>query len=242
MLMHRLNTTMDINVKEILPKRLPKVQDGELALHNKKTVAKIKNLEWNSETKDLQVTCNAKIIDFNNKYGWYYVACLICKTKVRQVKGVLWCERCKNEPKFAVPRIQVQVQDETGSTTFILFDKGAKKIISKTAKELAEMQEEVISYINISPNLYHLKIEVYMFCTRHDAYENILPKEIQKIIGNEYLFQLHLDEYNLKYRKENYTVSKILETEISHKQNDSRKVEEHQVIEAYLLHFAYYMI
>ena len=72
--------------------------------------------------------------------------------------------------------------------------------------------------------------------------ENILPKEIQKIIGNEYLFQLHLDEFNLKYGKENYMVSKILETEISHKQNDSRKVEEHQVIEAYLLHFAYYMI
>ena len=72
--------------------------------------------------------------------------------------------------------------------------------------------------------------------------ENILPKEIKKIIGNEYLFQLHLDEFNLKYGKENYMVSKILETEISHKQNDSRKVEEHQVIEAYLLHFAYYMI
>ena len=63
------------------------------------------------------------------------------------------------------------------------------------------------------------------------------PKEIQKIIGNEYLFQLHLDEYNLKYGKENYTVSKILETEIAHKQNDLRKVEEHQVIEAHLLHF-----
>ena len=72
--------------------------------------------------------------------------------------------------------------------------------------------------------------------------ENILPKEIQKIIGNEYLFQLHLDEHNLKYGKENYTVSKILEMEISHMQNDSRKVEEHQEIEAYLLHLAYYMI
>jgi len=72
--------------------------------------------------------------------------------------------------------------------------------------------------------------------------EKILPKEIQKIIGNEHLFQLHLDEYNLKYGKENYTVSKILETEITHKQNDLRKVEEHQVIEAYLLHFSYYMI
>ncbi|XP_050281086.1 replication protein A 70 kDa DNA-binding subunit A-like [Quercus robur] len=199
--------TKDINVKDILPKGLTKIQDAELALHNKKTVAEIKNLEWNSEAKNLTVTCNAKIININNKYGWYYVACFICKTKVKQVKGVLWCERCKNEPKFAVPsyRIQVQVQDETGSTTFILFDKGAEKIISKTAKELAEMQEEM------------LKLD-----------ENTLPKEIQKIIGNEYLFQLHLDEYNLKYGKENYTVSKILEMEVLHKQKDSSKVEEHQ--------------
>ena len=48
MLMHKLNTTMDKNVKEILPKGLPKIQDGVLALNNKKTVAEIKDLEWNS--------------------------------------------------------------------------------------------------------------------------------------------------------------------------------------------------
>ena len=72
--------------------------------------------------------------------------------------------------------------------------------------------------------------------------ENTLPKEIQKIIGNEYLFQLHLDEYNLKYGKENYTVSKILEMEVLHKQKDSSKVEEHQVIQIFLLQHAYYMI
>ena len=72
--------------------------------------------------------------------------------------------------------------------------------------------------------------------------EKILPKEIQKIVGNEYLFQLHLDEYNLKFGKENYTVSKILEMEILHKQNDSSKADEHQVIEPYLLHLTYYMI
>ena len=51
MLMHRLNTTMGINIKKIMPKELPKVQHGELALHNRKTVAEIKDLEWNSETK-----------------------------------------------------------------------------------------------------------------------------------------------------------------------------------------------
>ncbi|KAK7852198.1 hypothetical protein CFP56_039864, partial [Quercus suber] len=44
-------TTMDINVKEILPKGLPKIQDGVLALNNIKTVVEIKGLEWNSETK-----------------------------------------------------------------------------------------------------------------------------------------------------------------------------------------------
>ena len=45
MVMYRLNTTMGINIKEIMPKGLPKVQDGELALHNRKTIAKIKDLE-----------------------------------------------------------------------------------------------------------------------------------------------------------------------------------------------------
>ena len=42
---------MEINVKEILPKGLPKIQDGVPALYNKKTVVEIKALEWNSETK-----------------------------------------------------------------------------------------------------------------------------------------------------------------------------------------------
>ena len=45
MLMHRLNTSMDVNVKEIMPNEPPKVQDGELALHNRKTIAGIKDLE-----------------------------------------------------------------------------------------------------------------------------------------------------------------------------------------------------
>ena len=42
---------MNINVKELLPKGLPKIEDGVLAINNKKTVAEIKDLEWNSETK-----------------------------------------------------------------------------------------------------------------------------------------------------------------------------------------------
>ncbi|GMY34481.1 replication protein A 70 kDa DNA-binding subunit B-like [Fagus crenata] len=177
-----------------------KVSNRERHLHNRKTVAEIKEMEWNSETKEIFVTCIAKIINLNNRFGWYYIACIICKTKVKPTKRFLWCEHCKAEPKFAVPRIQTKVEDATGSTTFILFDNGVEKIISKTAKELAEMQDENLN-------------------------DNNLPKELEKIIGKEYIFQLRLDEYNLKYGRENYTVSRIFDPDISEKNSTSNEAE-----------------
>uniref|UniRef100_A0A2N9HBP6 ATP-dependent DNA helicase n=1 Tax=Fagus sylvatica TaxID=28930 RepID=A0A2N9HBP6_FAGSY len=195
------NTTVS-KVKEIMVERPLKVSDRELHLHNRKTVAEIKEMEWNSETKEIFVTCIAKIINVNNRFGWYYIACIICKTKVKPTKSFLWCERCKAEPKFAVPsyRIQTEVEDATGSTTFILFDNGVEKIIPKTAKELAEMQDENLN-------------------------DNNLPKELEKIIGKEYIFQLRLDEYNLKYGRENYTVSRIFDPDISEKNSTSNEAE-----------------
>ena len=66
MLMHRLNTSMDINVKEIMPKEPPKVQDRELALHNSKTIAGIKDLEWDIETKVSTVLLECKFIIIGN--------------------------------------------------------------------------------------------------------------------------------------------------------------------------------
>ncbi|GMY20769.1 replication protein A 70 kDa DNA-binding subunit A-like [Fagus crenata] len=158
-----LHNTNVSKVKEIMVERPLKVSDRELHLHNRKTVAEIKEMEWNSETK----------------------------TKVKPTKSFLWCERCKAEPKFAVPRIQTEVEDATGSTTFILFDNGVEKIIPKTAKELAEMQDE----------------------------------ELEKIIGKEYIFQLRLDEYNLKYGRENYTVSRIFDPDISEENSTSNEAE-----------------
>ena len=66
MLMHRLNTSMDINVKEIMPKEPPKVQDGELALHNRKKIARIQDLEWDIETKVSTVLLECKFIIIGN--------------------------------------------------------------------------------------------------------------------------------------------------------------------------------
>ncbi|GMY34930.1 replication protein A 70 kDa DNA-binding subunit B-like [Fagus crenata] len=102
--------------------------------------------------------------------------------------------------QLLLEEIQTEVEDATGSTTFILFDNGVEKIIPKTAKELAEMQDENLN-------------------------DNNLPKELEKIIGKEYIFQLHLDEYNLKYGRENYTVSRIFDPDISEKNSTSNEAE-----------------
>ena len=57
---------MDINIKEILPKGLLKVQDGELVLQNRKTVAEIKELEWNPETKVSTILLHYEFIIISN--------------------------------------------------------------------------------------------------------------------------------------------------------------------------------
>ena len=57
---------MDINVKQILPKGLIKVQDGELALQYRKTVVEIKELEWNLETKVATILLHYEFIIISN--------------------------------------------------------------------------------------------------------------------------------------------------------------------------------
>ena len=57
---------MDINIKQILSKGLLKVQDGELALQNRKTVAEIKELEWNLETKVSTILLHYELIIISN--------------------------------------------------------------------------------------------------------------------------------------------------------------------------------
>ena len=64
--------------------------------------------------------------------------------------------------------------------------------------------------------------------------DNNLPKELEKIIGKEYIFQLRLDEYNLKYGRENYTVSRIFDPNISEKNSTSNEAEIKKVIVQYI--------
>ncbi|XP_059436416.1 uncharacterized protein LOC132169397 [Corylus avellana] len=151
-----------------------------------------------SETKEVLITCLCKVNRIDTKFGWYYVGCLTCKAKVKIIGGSFWCERCKVKPKHSVPRykIQLEVSDITDSATFVVFDKEAEKLIGKTANELANMQDE-------------------------DLNDNMLPREIEKIVSQEHIFQLRLNDYNLIRGSENYTVSRIFESHVSNIQKET---------------------
>jgi hypothetical protein len=49
--------------------------------------------------------------------------------------------------------------------------------------------------------------------------DNIGPREIEAIVSKEYVFQLKLNEYNLKKGWENYIVSRIFEPQVAKEVN-----------------------
>jgi hypothetical protein len=49
-----------------------------------------------------------------------------------------------------------------------------------------------------------------------------VPREITAIISREYVFQLKLNEYNLKKCWENYTVYKIFEAQVAEEANNQK--------------------
>ncbi|XP_059451101.1 uncharacterized protein LOC132181889 [Corylus avellana] len=122
----KLNNVTITEVKELKKERPPIIPDKELALHNRKTIAEIKQMDWKPEIKEVLITCLCNVNRIDTKFGWY--------------------------------KIQIEVFDTTDSTTFIVFDKEAEQLIGKTAKELANMQDE-------------------------DLKDNMLPREIETIVS-----------------------------------------------------------
>ena len=59
--------------------------------------------------------------------------------ETKAIKDIIWLLKLL----LCGYRLQVQVSDKTGTTTFVLFDNEAKKIVYKTAKEIVETYPEV---------------------------------------------------------------------------------------------------
>ncbi|KAM3281384.1 hypothetical protein P3S67_028405 [Capsicum chacoense] len=80
-------------------------------------------------------------------------------------------------------KIHVKVEDNTGKTTFVLFNDVAEKILDTSAHKL--------------------------FNKLSSLDNNDVPAHIQSLCGKYFIFKLKLNSYNLKEGLKNFTVSKL---------------------------------
>lgn len=114
--------------------------------------------------------------------GWYYQACSKCASKVITVAGGMYCDRCK-KPKNAIPRFKVHVQviDNTGSTTFTLFDRAVSNVLGRNVQDLLDSMDQDMVY----------------------------PPELDIFVDKRMLFKVEVGDANLFRNWRSYTVKKL---------------------------------
>ncbi|GAU39680.1 hypothetical protein TSUD_320940 [Trifolium subterraneum] len=77
--------------------------------------------------------------EFDTDAGWFYQACTRCASRITFIVGQLYCDKCKM-PRTAIPRFKVHLQviDDTGSITFIMFDRVVSQVLGRTAQDLLD--------------------------------------------------------------------------------------------------------
>ncbi|XP_074318351.1 replication protein A 70 kDa DNA-binding subunit A-like [Silene latifolia] len=135
--------------------------------------------------KDLICYCTAKVKCIPREKPWNYQSCFGCTSKPRHRASGLWCDTCKkpSETQTIRYRIELKVQNDTSTTSFVIFDKEAKKLIGQDALTLFDSQpiedEDDEDYNHIPDLLFNT------------------------FVGKEFCFKIRVADYNhgLKRRK-----------------------------------------
>ncbi|XLT32284.1 hypothetical protein HN873_063576 [Arachis hypogaea] len=99
--------------------------------------------------------CTVKSLDDNNRDGtfvvltkiaeivedgpWWYSSC-VCGRSVQAESGIYFCQFCNIHVTNVTPRFRVKmlVEDSTGLSIFVLFDREASYLLNKTCAQLFE--------------------------------------------------------------------------------------------------------
>ncbi|XP_035837691.1 uncharacterized protein LOC110898678 [Helianthus annuus] len=166
----------------------------------KKHVDEISEIE---EEMSCVVVATIKIVQ--EEYGWFYAACRKCFKKVmakseylQNVENVsddilrlpatsLVCIRCHIECTSVTTKfkVQVRVQDESGSVSFVMFDRDVQKLLGLAASDIRERQVK--------------------------ANDTGFPHEIFRLVDKKAAFKIDVSEFNLKNDYRVYTVQKTTE-------------------------------
>ncbi|WJX89019.1 hypothetical protein P8452_71046 [Trifolium repens] len=90
-----------------------------------------------------QVKCVGSVLavvcEIDTDSSWFYQACSRCASRINYIGGQLYSEKCKM-PRTAIPRFKVHLQviDDTGSITFVMFDRIVSQVLGRTAQDLLD--------------------------------------------------------------------------------------------------------
>ncbi|GKB28483.1 replication protein A 70 kDa DNA-binding subunit B, partial [Tanacetum coccineum] len=139
------------------------------------------------------------IITIQEDEGWWYLGCRACRGKVIKSTDYVdlesempkkpywpndwWCRKCNAwvaliKSQF---RLQIRVQDETGTMSLSLFNDEVQAMVGRSAYQLCEK---------------YVKRES----------DGSIPMEITNLIGNKYAFKVAIDDYNVKKLLHVFTV------------------------------------
>ncbi|KAL8541309.1 hypothetical protein ACS0TY_002528 [Phlomoides rotata] len=162
--------------------------NSETQLHS---IAQILNFISNENQQVKEFSCKAKVTEIILRNGWNYISCSNCARKVEKTQTTLTCNNCHDPNVVGMLRfrIEVVVDDGSGSTTFVIFDREAKKITRTTASALVIPNEEGAN-----------KDE-----------HNQAPACILNIVGQVHKFRVKVTPYNFNTKYQSFTVSRILD-------------------------------
>uniref|UniRef100_A0A1J3JHA3 Replication protein A 70 kDa DNA-binding subunit B n=1 Tax=Noccaea caerulescens TaxID=107243 RepID=A0A1J3JHA3_NOCCA len=164
---------------------------GQVDLENW-TINEISEYISSGAIQEKEVICRAKIIDIFSRNGWKYLSCGKCSKKLDRSATSLICNRCQKTTTIGISRFRVElhVESEGSTATFVLFDRDARNLTNTTAEEIIDSQEKGGERVS-------------------DLME--IPKCLWEIVGNTMDFQVKITEYNFRTSTKTYTVSRIVE-------------------------------
>ncbi|PWA52086.1 replication protein A 70 kDa DNA-binding subunit B [Artemisia annua] len=145
-----------------------------------------KDAEPSEKHRNIASVIVGTIIVIQEEEGWWYLGCRKCSKKV--VKGERWrCTKCNEIVKGikSIFRLQVRVQDESGTMSLSLFNDEVQSLTGRSAYQLCEK--------------YGLK----------SADQQVFPKEITELVGKRLAFKVSIDEYNQKKMLPVFTVLRL---------------------------------
>ncbi|XP_074352579.1 uncharacterized protein LOC141691720 [Apium graveolens] len=160
------------------------VTPEEAMFINQMTVESLVGATCAGELQVEVVTLKATITAINNRFGWYYISCKSCVKRGTLRDGVYICNNCKKpiELPLAMFCINLQVEDHTGTTTVVLLNSTAERLLDVSAKKLINKMPEG---------------------------DTSIPLELQALVSKEFMYKMKLNKYNLIEGLQDYGVSTV---------------------------------